>query len=307
MSGLVAAARAIDWGGPIGTPLSDAADARTRALVDGFVHSEGPPPARFAWVALGSHARRELHCASDQDHALVWETSAASATGYAADLAGTVIEGLERFGMRRCDGGYMADRWSRGLEDWLDILRERVAAPTPEAVVDADVFLDLRPLTAGLDVSAARAELARGADSPLLVHGLAVAANSFPAPLTAFGRLPKSGVDLKKSGLAPIVLLARLYGLYVRSPAVRTDRRLADAAAAGVLSEEITDRLRVAHRLLARLRLQNQLDQIDSRAPLSDVVVVDEIPEEEQAGLRDAFRAIRSVQSVTGVTFRTDL
>lgn len=307
MNNLVSLARGIDWGAPAGTPLSDAADARTRALIDGFVHEAGPAPGRFAWVVLGSHARRELHIASDQDHALFWDNDAAAGTTYAADLAGTVIEGLERFGMRRCGGGYMADTWSRSLGDWRAILRERVEAPTPEAVVDADVFLDLRVLTTGLDVSTAVAELARGADSPRLMHGLATAANSFPAPLTAFGRLPRGGVDVKKTGLAPIVLLARLYGLYSRSAAVGTDQRLADAASAGVLSEDITDRLRVAHRLLRRVRVQNQLRQVDAREAVTDVVVVEDLPEEDQAGLRDAFRAIRSAQSVTGVTFRTDL
>jgi signal-transduction protein with cAMP-binding, CBS, and nucleotidyltransferase domain len=95
--------------------------------------------------------------------------------------------------------------------------------------------------------------------------------------------------------------------LYARSSAGGTDQRLADAASAGVLSEDITDRLRVAHRLLRRLRLQNQLHQVDTRRPVTDVVVVEDLPEEDQAGLRDAFRAVRSAQSVTGVTFRTDL
>ncbi|MCU0296007.1 MAG: DUF294 nucleotidyltransferase-like domain-containing protein, partial [Candidatus Nanopelagicales bacterium] len=127
--------------------IAQAADDRTRALVEGFVHEAGPPPARFAWVALGSHARGELHCASDQDHALVWETPEAARSSYAVDLAGQVIAGLERFGMRRCDGGYMADRWSHGVDEWTAILRERVQTPTPDAVVDADVFLDMRALT----------------------------------------------------------------------------------------------------------------------------------------------------------------
>ena len=287
--------------------LSDAADATTRALIDGFIHEAGPPPARFAWVALGSHARQELHCASDQDHALFWETEPAATTSYAGDLAATVIDGLQRFGLRACDGGYMADRWSHSLADWCTILHERVAAPTPDAIVDADVFLDLRPLTAGLDVAAAAAELARGAQSPRLMHGLAQAANSFPAPLNAFGRLPKGTVDLKKSGLAPIVLLARLYGLRAGSAAVGTDQRLADAATAGVLSQELIERLRDGYALLTGLRLRNQLQQIDAREYVTDTIETDGLTDAEHDGLRDVFRAIKNAQSVTAVTFRTDL
>ena len=90
-SDLVRTAQGLDLRTTVGRPLSDAADARTRELIDGFLHTEGPPPAAFSWVALGSHARRELHCASDQDHALFWETGQAATSSYARDLAGTVI------------------------------------------------------------------------------------------------------------------------------------------------------------------------------------------------------------------------
>ena len=93
-SPLVDVARGIDWTQPVTTALSDAADAQTRALIDGFVHESGPPPARFAWVVFGSHARRELHCASDQDSALFWQTEQAARTSYAKDLAVAVIDGL---------------------------------------------------------------------------------------------------------------------------------------------------------------------------------------------------------------------
>lgn len=294
MTELVEVARA-------GGSLAAAADARTRLLIDGFLHQAGPPPARFAWVLLGSHARGELHCASDQDHALFWEK--APTGSYAADLAATVIDGLEQFGMRRCDGGYMADKWSYSVADWADILRERVNAPTPDAIVDADVFLDIRPLTAGVDVAPALAELA--SESPRLLHGLAVAANSFPTPLHAFGRLPKGEVDLKKTGLAPTVLLARLYGLRAHSTAVSTDQRLAEAAP--VLGEELSDRLRSGYALLTDLRLRNQLRQIEQREYVTDRLDPDELPDDEHEALREAFRAIRSAQNVTSVTFRTDL
>lgn len=287
--------------------LALAADEHTRDLVDGFVHQNGPPPSRFAWVALGSHARGELHCASDQDHALLWEGQRAAGSGYARDLAAAVIDGLEAFGMRRCDGGYMADRWSLGLEDYLDQARARIEAPTPEAVLETDVFLDLRPLAGTLDVVAATQVQLAGADSPRLMHGLALAANGFPPPRLVFGRLPHGEVDVKRTGLAPIVLLARLYGLRARSAAVATPHRLHAAAAAGMLSAELTDRLVAAFTLMSRLRLATQLAQVAAGLPVCDRVPVGELDEADQAGLRDAFRAVRAAQTATTVTFRTDL
>ncbi len=300
MSTLVDVARA-------GGSLSDAADAQTRLLIDGFLHTAGPPPARFSWVVLGSHARRELHCASDQDSALFWQTPAAAGSSYAADLAAAVIDGLVEFGMRRCDGGYMADAWSHSVEQWADIFRDRVNAPTAQAVIDADVFLDVRPLTAGVDVAPALAELALGAQSARLMHGLAVAANGFPTALGPFGRLPRAKLDLKKSGLAPIVLLARLYGLRAGSPAVSTGDRLVAAGEANVLSAELTTRLGEGYDLLSRLRLTNQLRQMAAREYVTDSIDPHELTHAEHDAVREALRAIKSAQSVTSVAFRTDL
>ena len=209
--------------------------------------------------------------------------------------------------MRPCDGGYMADRWSVGLGAWIAAARARIEAPTPEAVLDTDIFLDVRPLAGALDVTSAGQVLLAGADSPRLLHGLAVAANSFSPPLTTFGRLPHGPLDLKRGGLAPIVLLARLYGLRARSTAVGTRERLAVAREAGELSAELIERLDDAFELLMHLRLANQLSQSEHGLPFSDAVAVEELTDDDQQGLRTAFRAVRSAQSVTSLTFRTDL
>jgi CBS domain-containing protein len=312
VSDLVAAALASVDGaqpraGSPGTALALAADQRTRDLVDGFVHQVGPPPGRFAWVALGSHARGELHCASDQDHALLWDTARAAGSSYAADLAAEVITGLAEFGMRPCDGGYMADRWSLGLSDWVTQARHRIDAPTPEAVLDTDVFLDLRRLAGDLDIAPATDVLLGGADSPRLLHGLAVAATSFPTALNAFGRLPHGPVDLKRTGLAPLVLLARLYGLDARSSAVGTRERLAATEQAGTLSEELIARLTEGFEVLTRLRLDAQVAQVRAGLALSDMVVVEDLTDDDRAALRESFRAVRAAQSVTAVRYRTGL
>jgi CBS domain-containing protein len=291
----------------VAAAMSDAVDDRTRALIDGFVAEAGPPPADFAWMALGSHARRELHCASDQDHALVWADDDAAASDYARELAGTVIEGLAAFGMRRCSGGYMADAWSHSVPQWLAHLHHLIAAPTPEAVVDADIFLDLRPVAGSLDTTAVVSVLQSGSESARLLHGLALAANSFGTPLTTLGRLPTGNIDVKRSGLAPVVLLARLYGLVAGGGAVSTRDRLATAAERGSLSAKLSGRLDFAYALLTRFRLHSQLAQLDRQEPITDIIAIADIPWQDQSLLRTALRSIKSAQSTTAVAFRTDL
>lgn len=299
------------WGNAPGIAVSramaDAVDELTRGLVEGYQATEGPAPEPFAWMALGSHARGELHCASDQDHALVWTTPEVAASEYARGMADRVINGLTEFGMRPCSGGYMADKWSMSLSDWASTLHDRIYAPTADAIVDADIFLDLRQVTGDLDTSPLQAVLASGGESARLLHGLAGAANSFPVPLNTLGRLPKDTIDVKRTGIAPIVLLARVYALQAGSTQLATIARLRDANTAGLLSEQLTRRLVFAYTLLTRLRLAHQLDQIEVGEPITDLLEVDSIPWNDQKLLRKAFKSVKAAQSATALTYRTDL
>ena len=53
--------------------ISVVADALVRRLIDLAVADEGEPPAPFAWLALGSIARREAVPSSDVDCAIAWD------------------------------------------------------------------------------------------------------------------------------------------------------------------------------------------------------------------------------------------
>ena len=56
----------------IGRVLALNCDAVTTRLIDFAIARHGPAPCAWAWLALGSVARRELTLASDQDNALAY-------------------------------------------------------------------------------------------------------------------------------------------------------------------------------------------------------------------------------------------
>ncbi|MCH1927876.1 inosine-5-monophosphate dehydrogenase, partial [Shewanella sp. C31] len=72
-------------------------------------------------------------------------------------------------------------------------------------------------------------------------------------------RTEEGFVDLKRSALAPIVALARLYALMGGSLAKGTLERLRAAREAGTLSPEGAERLSEAYRFFFGLRLMHQL------------------------------------------------
>ena len=141
---LAAGVNALDVTGAV----ADANDSLTRRLL-GLAESHlGPPPCRYVWLALGSHGRREQVLSSDQDSAIAYEATspheAAATDEYFAALAALVVDALARAGIPLCGGGYMATNWHRPLDEFGRLFRGWVEQPQPEALLKAEVFLDVR-------------------------------------------------------------------------------------------------------------------------------------------------------------------
>src|SRR5438034_28615 len=86
----------------VGRVLALAEDAATLRLIDFSIERNGPAPVAWAWLALGSAARRELTLCSDQDNALAYADSEdpESADAYFEGLATEVTAGLVRCGWK---------------------------------------------------------------------------------------------------------------------------------------------------------------------------------------------------------------
>jgi CBS domain-containing protein len=287
--------------------LADVNDTLTRRLVELAEARLGPPPCAYAWLALGSHGRREQVLSSDQDSALAHADGVAAAPAYFAELAALVVTALARAGLPLCDGGYMATTWCRPVTELRAMFAGWVDRPDPEALLRAEVFLDVRPVHGELPVEVLeRTLLVGGSRGPFRVM-MARAAVSFRPPLTVFGRLRAAGhaVDLKRAGVTAIVLLARLYALAGGSPARTTLLRLSQSVEAGTLGRPEADALAAAYRFLTGLRLRHQVAQARSGRPVDDLVRLDELSPDEHDRLRTALSQVRDVQDTTAAHFAT--
>ena len=103
-------------------------DAATRRLLDLTV---GEPPVPFAWIALGSVARREAVPSSDIDSALVWYTDDEDPElkQTLLGLAGRVMDGLADCGFKTDPKGAIASKplfarshaqWVAAVNGWID-------------------------------------------------------------------------------------------------------------------------------------------------------------------------------------------
>jgi CBS domain-containing protein len=135
----------------VGAIVSVVADALVRRLLDLAVAEAGEPPAPFAWLALGSLARREGVPSSDVDCAIAWDGDDRdpATRDYVHRVAVAVLDGLAACGLQSDPNGATAahplfarslDAWGEAIGGWLD-------DPTREkALILVSIVGDNRPV-----------------------------------------------------------------------------------------------------------------------------------------------------------------
>ena len=292
------------------------ADALTRRLLELAIADLGAPPVPFAWIALGSLARREAVPSSDVDSALVW---------YADDddpglrpallaIAQRVMDGLEACGFRADPKGAVASKplFARSHRAWQDAARSWLENPTQEkALILVSLVVDGRPvwgIRTGPPVPDAFRD-ARG--HPDLLRLLARFALSHRPP-TGFLRglvVEDSGehrgrLDLKHGGMVPIADLARWAGLAAGVTSASTPARLGAAAQAGTLDAVDARMLEEAYALIHGLRLAHQVDQLRAGEEPDDFLDPAALSPLTRNSLKEAFRAVAAVQRRIGAEMR---
>lgn len=283
-------------------------DALVRRLMDFAAADAGAAPTPFAWLALGSLARREALPGSDVDSAVAWrgEDDDSAILDYALAVSRRVDEGLVACGLRVDARGTTAANpllvrslasWRRAAQSWLD-------DPTQDqALILVSVVVDSRPVW-GIRTGVSLAEAFRDARRhPALLRQLARFSLSFRPP-TGFRRglvVEHSGehrgqLDLKHGGLVPIVDLARWAGMAAGVTSASTPERLSAAAAAGTLSAADAATLGDAFELVMGLRVRHHVEQIEAGSEPDDHIDPATLSPLTRSYLKEAFRAVASVQ-----------
>lgn len=270
----------------------------------------GPPPVPYVWVAAGSQARHELTARSDQDNCMVLsdDYDASRHHDYFEALARSVCAGLNACGYVYCPGEMMAitDTWRQPAATWRSRFEAWIDQPSPQALMQTCVFFDLRAVHGSAELlDAVRADvLHKTRDSSIFLAHLARNAVARRPPLTLFGRLatsrtgPNRGtLDLKLSGIAPVVDLARIYALASGEAAVNTRQRLQAAAQTHQISSQGAEDLRDTLEFLSAMRIRHQVRQSEAGQVPDNRVSPSELSNFERTQLKDAFKAVADQQA----------
>jgi CBS domain-containing protein len=297
--------------GRIAATVHDAATARMIELAEAEL---GPAPVPYAWLMLGSVARREAFPSSDHDSALVHADSDDPAVaGWMERLATSVVDGLEACGIPRCANGAVASvrLFRRPLSQWLRMTSEWLERPDAgKALILVSVVVDGRRLSGSEaltdEISAVLADARR---HELLLHRLGIFALSHRPP-TGFFRdfvLTHEGerrgaLDIKRGGLLPVVDLARWAAVTTGVTGVSTAVRLDAAEAGAVIDRTDVATLRDAFELFTQLRMDHQVAQLRAGDPPDDRLDPRTLSPLTRDHLKHAFRAVARVQRGIGYT-----
>jgi CBS domain-containing protein len=298
----------------LGRVLSLQHDALVARLVDFSISRHGRAPVAWAWLDLGSAARREFTLASDQDNALAYETPPPGAEpavdGYFERLGREVNDGLARMGFGVDNNDVLAgDRqWRMSSADWVRTFEECLTAPTESRLIRATVAFDFRAAAGGLAIAPSLIRQIRAArEYPDFMRLMARSATGFPVALTFHGTLAVARrgdaagrLDLKHGAIIPLVNLVRFHALANGVTISPTLDRIKAVASVGGLERAEADALAEAFDVIMRLRFEHHAELIAHERQPDNLIDPKALAPIARTELREALQTVKRGQKRLG-------
>jgi signal-transduction protein with cAMP-binding, CBS, and nucleotidyltransferase domain len=257
----------------------------------------GPPPAPYAALVLGAVGRGESLLNGEQENALVYDGDASVAPWF-EEFTQRVCRFLEQAGVALSYRGTVMSRadWCLSLGQWEDKMGEWFAAPSPEAIHNADIFFDYVLVHGDIPLAGRLRRVALGnarrAMSFLTVLGDTMAQGS--GGLGLFGGLcsGENGLlDLRLYGFLPLVQGARVLALHHGVADTNTAGRLGQVCWAGSLDAEQVEEAKHAQEEISKILLQNQISSIKAGGVPGTEVCIEDLSDGDRRRLKEALRA----------------
>ncbi|WP_264509783.1 DUF294 nucleotidyltransferase-like domain-containing protein [Flavobacterium sp. N1719] len=185
----------------------------------------GSPPARYAWLCIGSQGRKEQLLLTDQDSILIFEDVPAdkyrNTKDYFIRLAKKTTGTLEKVGYKMCSQNHMASNmlWCKSLTDWVKQYNNWMNTPGEKSNEISSVFFDYEMAIGEQKLEDALTDVIfkNAKNNVLFFDYLGNDALRKPPALTFFKKFNveeegtfKGKFDIKNRGILPLVDAARL-------------------------------------------------------------------------------------------------
>ncbi|MCC7208809.1 MAG: cache domain-containing protein [Anaerolineae bacterium] len=302
---------------PVTNMVASICDAATVRLIQLAIDDLGPPPAPFAFIAMGSQGRQEQTLLTDQDNGIIFAPPAGvspdSVGDYFLQLGARVCADLHHAGYTLCRGNVMASnpRWCRALSAWISGFNEWVHKSEAQEVIDLAIFFDFRTVYGNTELAQELRRHIHAAlkDMPAFYHHFAQNALTFKPPFRLLGNIYLGGatehageINLKDA-MMPMVSFARLYALRHQVNQTHTLERIEALAERGVIAPSSRDEISAAYDFLMHLRLGAQLAATQAGLPPTNILHPNKLGYIQQESLKQAFAQIAAVQKKISYDF----
>ncbi|NJD32105.1 MAG: CBS domain-containing protein [Gammaproteobacteria bacterium] len=296
------------------TALNDALADRLFGLLAPRFELDG---IDWCWLSVGSEGRREQTVATDQDNAILFDCEAADRDAVRQRLllyARAANDALAELGFPLCTGDIMARNPDHCLaaEEWRARFAVWIREPTPEALLQANIFFDFRALFGNLALGEGLRNWLMGVTPENRLFQRLLVANALQAepPLGMIRSFRTDDgehagtIDLKTHGTRIFVDAARAFALALGIADTNTAQRLRLAGRRLNIDERETDSAVEAYHFLQMLRLRAQRDALEpdrgdaAERPRTVVNRIDPytLNDLDKRMLKEAFRQARSLQ-----------
>ncbi|HKV21261.1 MAG TPA: putative nucleotidyltransferase substrate binding domain-containing protein [Mycobacterium sp.] len=283
--------------------LSVVIDSLVRRALELAMAEAGGELDGFAWLTLGSVARREAMPSSDVDSAMSWRDDMAGASEPLRALAARTHQILDGCGLPHDSNGAVAyeplfsrsqSAWVAAAEGWLDDPMRAQGIMMSSLLIDGRVVWGDSSLHTVPAVYRSMREEHSDALRLQRLDALAtrVRTRSLRDVLSRRG----GTFDLKHHAITPIVNLARWGGLSAGLGSASTPARLSAAAQVGAISDQDAETLCDVFVMLQRLRMAHQVAQIAEGHTPGDVITMSELSPLNRSLLNEGLREIVAVQ-----------
>ncbi len=287
-------------------------DAITRRVLQLNLEKHNFDGIEWAWLAFGSEGRDEQTFSTDQDNGIVFVCEDAATLDNLRQrflsFALDVNKDLDRCGFPLCKGNIMASnpQWCLSLDEWKDQFSQWIRQPHPDALLNATIFFDFRPLFGKADLAEAmrRHLLQQTASSPMFLRAMAKNALDVEPPLgkirdflTDLEPGQPGKIDLKKYGSRIFVDVARIYALASGVHNTNSVQRLRIAAKRLSIREDEINAVLEGLDFIQLLRLQHQYLEGEPGRQGDNLINPDKLNELDRRILKESFRQARKLQT----------
>jgi CBS domain-containing protein len=261
------------------------------------------------FIVMGSEGRNEQIIKTDQDNALVVcdNVDVEQYRPYMNNMTDILID----FGYPRCEGNIMVSNpfWCKTVSDYKKETAKWIEAPDMQNYMDLAIFFDSFAVAGNKELLINLKDdlFNKLHDKDVFMAYFARATLTFETPSKIANFMTKThNIDIKKTGVFPIVQGVRSLALRERIRETTTIKRIKLLVQKKVLDSELASELLEAFDVLNTIRLKAQLQKLQDAKTIDNLVDTHTLGKIERDLLKDSFSIVTNFKKFITYTFKID-